>query len=107
MKTPAWAYKAACFLMISVLQGCIPNVYRVDIPQGNIITEQQIQTVEVGMNPRQVLNLLGTPLITDPFNQERWDYIYRLNAYDGTLNTEKITIVFQNNQVYAIRKSKK
>lgn len=60
----------ACAL---VLTGC---VYRIDIQQGNLLEEEAIEQVEVGMTESQVRFLLGTPMVADTFHQDRWDYMY-------------------------------
>ena len=51
-------------------------VYRVDVQQGNLLEDSDIDAVQVGMTRSQVRFLLGTPVIADTFHQERWDYIY-------------------------------
>jgi len=51
-------------------------VYRVDTQQGNLLEAEQIDQVEVGMTRSQVRFLLGTPMVADPFDQSRWDYVY-------------------------------
>jgi len=66
----------ATTLLLSLLAtGC---VYRVDIQQGNMLDPEQIDQVEVGMSRSQVRFLLGTPMVIDSFNPDRWDYVYRL-----------------------------
>jgi len=51
-------------------------VYRVDVQQGNLLEDSDIDAVQVGMTRSQVRFLLGTPVIQDTFHQDRWDYIY-------------------------------
>lgn len=51
-------------------------VYRVDVQQGNLLEDSDIDAVQVGMTRSQVRFLLGTPVIADSFHQDRWDYIY-------------------------------
>lgn len=53
--------------------GC---VYRIDIQQGNLVDEELIDQVQVGMTRSQVRFLLGTPMVQDAFHQDRWDYMY-------------------------------
>jgi len=63
-------------LLLSLLAtGC---VYRMDIQQGNLLDLEQIDQVQVGMTRSQVRFLLGTPMVIDSFNPDRWDYVYRL-----------------------------
>lgn len=58
--------------------GCLlaACVYRVDTQQGNLLEAEQVEQVEIGMTRSQVRFLLGTPMVADPFDQSRWDYVY-------------------------------
>lgn len=51
-------------------------VYRIDVPQGNYLEQDQIDQVKVGMTQEQVAYLLGTPVLKDMFAQNRWDYVF-------------------------------
>jgi outer membrane protein assembly factor BamE len=57
----------------SVLPGC---VYRPDIQQGNLLQTSDVDQVKVGMTRSQVRYILGTPMVSNPFDQQRWDYVY-------------------------------
>ncbi|NOZ11504.1 MAG: outer membrane protein assembly factor BamE [Gammaproteobacteria bacterium] len=59
----------------TLLSGCY---YKMDIQQGNILTPEMIEQLKLGMTKRQIRYLLGTPLVRDPFHQQRWDYVYSL-----------------------------
>ena len=59
--------------LLAVTSGC---VYRVDVQQGNLLEATDIEAVKPGMTRSQVRFLLGTPVVTDPFRKDRWDYIY-------------------------------
>ena len=63
--------------------------YKIDIPQGNIIEQDAVDRLTPGMSKRQVQVLLGTPLIVDPFNQQRWDYIYLFLPSGNENNAQK------------------
>jgi len=58
--------------------------YKADIVQGNVVTTEQISQVKPGMTHLQVREILGTPLVTDPFHSQRWDYIFSMvrQGYD-------------------------
>ncbi len=62
--------------LIAALLACSACVYRIDIQQGNLLEEDAIDQVELGMTQSQVQFLLGTPMIADAFHQNRWDYTY-------------------------------
>jgi outer membrane protein assembly factor BamE len=51
-------------------------VFRIDVQQGNLLEETDIEAVQIGMTRSQVRFLLGTPVVQDTFHQDRWDYIY-------------------------------
>ena len=53
-------------------------VYRIDIQQGNLLDDEDIVQVQVGMTRSQVQFLLGTPMVADSFHRDRWDYAYYL-----------------------------
>ncbi len=62
--------------LISSLLAAAGCVYRPDVQQGNEITAEMISQVELGMTRREVIRILGYPLVNDPFNSNRWDYFY-------------------------------
>ncbi len=86
-------------LMVFCLTACssslrFPGVYRLDIPQGNIITQEQVDQLRPGLTKRQVNFIMGTPLIQDTFDQNRWDYVYSFQPGGGQRVQERITIYF-------------
>lgn len=70
------------------LTGC---VYRIDIQQGNIITQKQVNQLRPGMTLNQVRYILGTPLLIQP---KRWDYLYSLQKAGGARQVQHLTLVF-------------
>ena len=73
-----------------------PGVYKIDIQQGNIITQEMIDQLRPGMTKRQVIFVMGTPLVRDPFDQDRWDYIYSFQPGGGIRGQEGVTMYFEN-----------
>ena len=68
---------AALVLSALIMCGCaLPGQYTPNVFQGNIVDAAKAQQLELGMGADQVLFLLGTPLLRDTFNPERWDYLY-------------------------------
>ena len=94
-------------LILSTLalgSGC---VYRANISQGNLIEQEDLDQVEVGMTRNQVRFLLGTPLIDDPFHADRWDYLYYIRiGRDDAVFKRWVTIVFVDDVVTTIDKDK-
>jgi outer membrane protein assembly factor BamE len=64
---------AVAALVLTVLGAC---VHRIDIQQGNFLDTEDIDRIAVGMTRVQVRALLGTPMVADPFQGSRWDYVY-------------------------------
>jgi outer membrane protein assembly factor BamE len=54
----------------------VPGIYRIPIRQGNLITQEMVNELKPGMTKQQVRYLLGTPLLVDTFNEDRWEYLY-------------------------------
>ena len=71
-----------------------PGIHKVDIQQGNIVNQEMIDKLRPGMTKPQVQFVLGTPLISDTFNQNRWDYYYSRVNSSGKRSEEQVTIFF-------------
>lgn len=67
--------------------------YRIEIVQGNVITSEQAARVKPGLSRLQVRDILGTPLIADPFHGDRWDYIFTIRR-DGLPNQRRSVVVW-------------
>ena len=75
--------KSAIFalaLCLMLLSAC--SVHKIDIQQGNVITQEMFEKLKIGMEKQQVERVFGTPLIVDPFHRNRWDYVYIFKAGD-------------------------
>jgi outer membrane protein assembly factor BamE len=71
--------------------------YKIDIQQGNVLTQEMVSQLKPGQTRDQVRFLLGTPLVIDIFHQQRWDYVYRyLNGQTGQTESRKFTVFFNN-----------
>ena len=80
----------------------IPGVYRIDIQQGNIVDGESLDQLEIGMERRKVSFILGTPLLVDPFHQDRWDYYYSLRPGSGAVQRQHITLHFVDDRLARI-----
>ena len=76
-----------------------PGVYKIAIPQGNIITQEMIDQLRPGMTKRQVIFVMGTPLVRDPYHQDRWDYVYNFQPGGGERGQERISVLFEDDQL--------
>lgn len=94
------AYALALFSLLLV-SAC--SVHKIDVQQGNVITQEMFEKLTVGMEKKRVERLLGTPLIVDPFHRDRWDYVYIFNA--GNTDDQQsayLSLYFDNNQLSKI-----
>ena len=90
----------ALFVVIT-LGAC--SVHKIDIQQGNVITQEMMEKLKIGMEKQQVSRLLGTPLIQDPFRKDRWDYVYKFIAGDtGEKQSSHITLYFDGDSLTKI-----
>ena len=84
-----------------LLTGCI---YRIDVQQGNVITQEKVQRLTIGMSKSEVKFELGTPLVDDPFHTDRWDYYYSLKTgkKQKTITQQLVSLYFKNDQLAKI-----
>jgi outer membrane protein assembly factor BamE len=83
-------------LLALLLASC---VYRIDIQQGNYVTQDLIEKVKPGMTKAEVKQLLGTPLLADPFHANRWDYFFSNVVGRRTQERARLSIFFENEKV--------
>lgn len=93
---PAVPFALAALLLAS---GCI---YKIDIQQGNVVIEENLAKVKPGMSRDEVRQALGTPLLTDPFHANRWDYYFYNSKRGREIEKNRITVVFENEKVARI-----
>lgn len=74
----------------------LPFVYKMTVQQGNILSEEMVDQLQPGMTKRQVRYLLGTPLLTDFFHTDRWDYVYTIRRGHQEMQSKKLTLHFQD-----------
>ena len=86
----------------AVASGC---VYRINIQQGNFLDQAAVEQVKAGMTRSQVRYLLGTPMVADSFNKERWDYIYYLKkGRNSHVDSRRVTVYFEGDKVARLDK---
>ena len=92
--------KAAAFLAlllsVSACESLLPEPHKIDIEQGNAISEEEFQSLYTGMSETEVIEALGAPLIRDPFHTDQWVYLYRLKPGKGHLRESKFTLYFRD-----------
>ena len=88
---------------ISKLPSFTPH--KIEINQGNLVTPDMRGKLKLGMTRSQVRALLGTPLITDAFHANRWDYAYRLEQNNKLVDQQRMTLYFEGENLTRIEDS--
>lgn len=98
--------KFLSLLALLFLAGCsslsptswVPS-HRMTIQQGNVVSADAVAKVKPGMTRSQVRFLLGTPLLTDPFHANRWDYVYLKEVQGKAREEHKLSVRFNGDLV--------
>ena len=80
-----------------LLTACSSFIYKPDIQQGNIFTQEKIDKLRPGMTKTQVLYVLGSPVLEDIFARNRWDYVYTFQHDGGNIQIKRVSLIFQDN----------
>ncbi|MCC6710280.1 MAG: outer membrane protein assembly factor BamE [Gammaproteobacteria bacterium] len=98
-------------LSVALLSGCsaphlrlpkvgdLPFVHKIDVQQGNVITQEMVAQLRKGMDKKKVQFVMGSPIIKDTFNDKRWDYVYTFQHRGGTVEKRRITLVFADDKL--------
>lgn len=70
--------------------------YKISVQQGNFVSKEQVEALRPGMSREQVSAILGTPLLTDMFHADRWDYVFTLNRPGVPPQERRLTVFFKN-----------
>lgn len=95
--------------LVLLLAGCnyVPSIpglsaHKVDIQQGNYVTQDMVDKLKPGMSRSQVRFALGTPLVTDLFHPDRWDYVYVNQRKGRVVAQRRIIVLFQDDQLLRV-----
>ena len=115
--------KIACLLAVSLLAACsstpdspgmVQSVskafditdrlhpYRIDVRQGNMVTQEMVSQLRPGQTKDQVRFILGTPLLADVFHADRWDYVYRLQKGNGEIQQRRLVVFFDSGKLVRV-----
>ena len=87
-------------LSVLLLSSCsIPRIFQVVISQGNLVDQEMLDKLEIGMSESQVKFVMGTPLISDTFHPNRWDYFTSVTQGENSYTNQKITLYFKDNKL--------
>lgn len=93
--------KIGCILVFSTaIVSCaewLPEAHKLDLQQGNTVKLEQLEQLAPGMSKAEVRQILGAPMLTDPFHNQRWDYIYRFIPNKGFERKSLLTVYFDEN----------
>jgi len=73
--------------------------YRIDVVQGNVVTQEVMAQIQPGLGRLQVREILGTPLLADPFHADRWDYAFTIRRQGVPDQQRRVTVFFRNDVV--------
>ena len=79
----------------------LPFVHKIDIQQGNVITQDMLGSLEQGMDKKRIKYIMGTPSIRDTFNYSTWDYFFSHRFKDEYTESRRITLHFDDNEKLA------
>lgn len=106
--TPAFRPALAALALV-LLAGCatrdegallgVFTPYRVEVVQGNVVTAEMVRAVRPGMSRTQVREILGSPLLTDPFHADRWDYVFAIRRPGTEPQTRRVTAHFEGERL--------
>lgn len=93
----------ACLICaILLLSACsmprfsLPRVHKVTVQQGNVITQEMVDKLKPGMTRGQVAYIMGDPVFRNPFNDNRWDYIYSIEVPGYYEDKKRVSVFFEN-----------
>lgn len=97
------------FIAALTMTGCstllnnLPGVYTVDVQQGNVIEQDMVDQLKPNMTKRQVLYIMGSPMLQDSFHRQRWDYIYSNQPGGEPREQKQLTLIFQGDRLSEVR----
>ncbi|WP_283789285.1 outer membrane protein assembly factor BamE [Bermanella sp. WJH001] len=83
------------------LSACSMQVYKLNVQQGNIVTQDMLDKLKPGMNKGQVAYIMGNPVLKDTFSTRFWDYTYRTERREDEIKQYHIRVHFDNAQKYS------
>ena len=76
--------------------------YRLEVVQGNVVTREQAALIKPGQSRAQVRDLLGSPLLTDAFHGNRWDYVFTIRRQGAEAQLRRIVVLFDGDKLQSI-----
>lgn len=76
--------------------------YRIDIVQGNVVTKEAVEALRPGMARAQVVDILGSPMLADPFHRDRWDYIFTIRSPGTSARRMSVVLRFDGDLLKSV-----
>jgi outer membrane protein assembly factor BamE len=113
MRRPGPALATLATVLLAALAGCqslqtsdsifgLVTPYRLEIVQGNVITREQVALVRPGLTRAQVRDVLGSPLLADPFHANRWDYVFTIRRQGAEPQLRRVVVFFKGEALESI-----
>jgi len=96
---------AGCNTVTSAMSDGITSVitpYRVEVVQGNVVTREQIAAIKPGVPRSRVRDVLGSPLVADPFHAQRWDYVFLIRRPGTEPQQRSVVVLFEGDLVKSV-----
>src|SRR5271170_7925914 len=90
---------AACEHTPTVQSVVAPLTYKIDLQQGNVVTQEMVAKLRQGMTLPQVRYVMGSPLVIDPFHPDRWDYVYLYEKGHKVTEHHRLTVIFADGKL--------
>ncbi|MFL1455259.1 outer membrane protein assembly factor BamE [Marinobacter sp. DUT-3] len=91
--------KLTALILTLILSGCaFPGVYKINVQQGNILTDEELTSLTEGMSRSQVQSVLGNPLMVNPVDPSREYYIYTFQRRGGDIEEQRVIVYYDNDQ---------
>lgn len=92
-------------LIAFLLTGCSAfRVHKIDVDQGNILNEQEVERLRPGMSQEQVKEIMGTPVLVNIFTPNRVEYVYTFQSGYEKMKEKRVLLIFQNGRLRDISK---
>jgi len=92
-----------CYIVtLSACASWLPEPHKLDLQSGNTVKLAQKEAISIGMTKDEVRVIMGTPMLTDPFHNQRWDYIYRFVPNKGFKRKSLLTLYFEDDVLVRI-----
>ena len=91
-----------CVLALNACADWLPEAHKLDLQQGNTVKLEQLEAISIGMSKTEVRKIMGSPMLSDPFHNQRWDYIYRFIPNKGFERKSLLTLYFEDDLLVKI-----